>query len=132
MADVRDASNSERPCRASSRPEKPHATVHDGIDRPSVVRLDAVGHLPTAGQVVGRVECRRRWLEAVGVSAATVPTVPVLVLRSVGPEGSGLKRSTQPKAVAEQWRLIATNDGLKLRASACAVKPTTSMLRLSR
>ena len=123
MADVRDASNSERPCRASSRPEKPRATVHDGIYRPSVVRLDAVGDLPTADQVVGRVECRRRWLEALGVSAATVPTVPVLVRRSVGPEGSGLKRSTKPKGVVEEWRLIATNDELKLR-SLISVKRT--------
>ena len=47
-ADVRGASNSERPCRASSRTEKPHATVHDGIDGPSVVRLNVAGNVPAA------------------------------------------------------------------------------------
>jgi len=36
---------------------------------------------------------------------------------AVGPESSGVKRSTKHHAVVEGWRLIATNDELKLRAS---------------
>ena len=48
----------EWPCRATSRTERPHATVHDGVHRPSVVRLRG-GQSADRRQVVGRVECRR-------------------------------------------------------------------------
>ena len=48
MADVRDASILRRPCRTTSRGEKSHATVDDGIHRPSVVRLDATDNVSVA------------------------------------------------------------------------------------
>src|SRR5436190_210974 len=57
------------------------------------------------------------WRKAVGVSRLR-PFQPFRswVLRAVDPEGSDLKRSTKSKAVVEGWRLIATDDELKLPA----------------
>jgi hypothetical protein len=49
VADVRDASDSERPCRASSRDEKPHATVAMRIDRVTQWRAcERLGDVPAA------------------------------------------------------------------------------------
>jgi hypothetical protein len=65
VADVRDASNSERPCRASSRNEKSPSTVDHGIHRPlggaACVR---VGDVPAAVKLADRVECRVEWPKA--------------------------------------------------------------------
>ena len=113
VADVRDASNSERPCRASSRNEKSPSTVDHGIHRPSVVRPAcgwAMCRPPSSSLIAlsaASSGLRRRR------SAATVPTVPVLGASCRCPDGSGMKRPTKPEAVVEGWRLIATDDELK-------------------
>jgi hypothetical protein len=61
----------------------------------SLVRLEAVGDMPTVFRFASRVECRHRLLAAVGFSpAATVPTVLVLDSSCRGPGAGGLERST--------------------------------------
>ena len=46
MADVRDASDSERPCGTSSRDERRSKRLTMGFTGPSVVRLEAEGNVP--------------------------------------------------------------------------------------
>ena len=133
MADVRDASNSERPCRTSSRNEKALATANNGFAGPSVVRLASGGRCAGRRQVAGRVECRRRSpMRASTCSAATVPTVPVLVLLAADLRADRLEALHGTESRRGGWQLIATYDEFKLRASACAVKWTDSTLGLFR
>ena len=76
-ADMRDASNSERPCVTSSRNEKTLATANNGIHRPIGGAPGSGGNVPAA--VRSRVALsRRRSPRASTCSAASVPTVPVL------------------------------------------------------
>ena len=86
-----------------------------------------VSDMPAA--VSSRVALRAvvEWPKAVDVSRLR-PFQPFRswVLRAVDPEGSDLKRSTKSKAVVEGWRLIATDDELKLPARPHRVKGSDS------
>ena len=123
VADVRGASRLRRPWRESSHNEKSSSADFAGkFTGPRLVRLRAAGDVPAVVSA---------WIALRGVDGqcgdqrvrlATIPTVPVLGLRAVGPEGSGVKRSMWPERRGGVATLRHNNDALTLRAFAISVK----------
>ncbi len=92
---MRDASNSERPCRASSRDEKSRATVNDGIPVPRWCACEQVGDVPAAISSPVALCAVADWPKAIGrVRLRPLQPCRSWVLPAVGPGASGLKRST--------------------------------------
>ena len=102
VADVRDASVSEGPCRASSRDKKSRATGDDGIHRPLGGAPVAAGNVPAA--VRSRVALRA--VANLPVRPSTLPLRPFQpfrcwVLRAVVPRAAA---GSAPRDLKPTWR----------------------------